>query len=67
MDIAFIQSHEFRGPVASILGLMNIIKEEKYKSPKEHLVMMEEAVNMLDEKIHIVVKSTEVAKQAYVA
>ena len=67
MDIAFIQSHEFRGPVASILGLMNIIKEEQYKSPKEHLMMMEEAVNMLDEKIHIVVKSTEVAKSAYIA
>ncbi len=67
MDIAFIQSHEFRGPVASILGLMNIIKEEQYLSPKEYLQMMEQAVNLLDEKIHIVVKSTELAKQAYVA
>ena len=65
IDIAFIQSHEFRGPVASIMGLMNIIKEEKYSSPKEHLVMMEEAVNMLDEKVHKVVKSAEIAKGTY--
>jgi len=65
IDIAYIQSHEFRGPVASIMGLMNIIKEEKYSSPKEHLMMMEEAVNMLDEKVHKVVKSTEIAKGTY--
>ena len=67
MDITFIQSHEFRGPVASIMGLMNIIKQEQYESPKEYLLLMEEAVTNLDEKIHIVVKSTEMAKSAYVA
>ncbi len=67
MDIAFIQSHEFRGPLASIMGLMNVIKEEKYESPKQYLVMMEDAINRLDEKIHVVVKSTEMAKSAYVA
>ena len=65
IDIAFIQSHEFRAPLASIMGLMNIIKEEQYKSPIEHLIMMEEAVNMLDEKVHKVVKSTEIAKGTY--
>ena len=67
MDIAFIQSHEFRGPLTTIMGLMNIIKEEKYESPKEYLQMMEQAISKLDEKIHMVVKSTEVAKEAYVA
>lgn len=67
MDIAFIQSHEFRAPVASIMGLMNMIKEDQYESPKHHLMLMEEAIHKLDEKIHIVVKSTEVAKQAYIA
>ena len=65
MDIAFIQSHEFRGPVASIMGIMNLIKEEEYESPKEYLLLMEEAVQKLDEKIHIVVKSTEVVKETY--
>jgi GAF domain-containing protein len=65
MDIAFIQSHEFRGPLTSIMGIMNIIKEDDLQSPGEYLLMMEEAVNKLDEKIHIVVRSTEIAKQAY--
>lgn len=67
MDIAFIQSHEFRGPLATIMGLMNIIKEEDYQSPKQYLVMMEEAVSKLDEKIHVVVKSTEDAKNTFLA
>lgn len=67
MDIAFIQSHEFRGPLASIMGLMNIIKEEQYESPRQYLLMMEEAISRLDEKIHVVVKSTEQARNAYVA
>lgn len=66
-DIAFIQSHEFRGPLASIMGLMDIIKEEEYSSPKQYLLLMEEAVQKLDEKIHLVVRSTENAKLAYVA
>ncbi len=66
-NIAFIQSHEFRAPVASIMGLMNIIKEEEYDSPKEYLLLMEEAVRMLDQKIHIVVRSTEVTERNYMA
>jgi hypothetical protein len=49
------------------MGIMNIIKEEQYESPKEYLLMMEDAVAKLDEKIHMVVKSTEVAKEIYIA
>ena len=66
MDIAHIQSHEFRAPLCSIMGLMNIIKEDNYKQPNEYLQMMDEAIKTLDEKIHMVVKSTEMAKQAYI-
>ena len=66
LDIAFIQSHEFRGPVSTIMGLMNVIKEDEYKSPKQYLLMMEEAIARLDQKIHVVVASTAMAKQAYV-
>jgi GAF domain-containing protein len=61
-DIAFIQSHEFRGPLATIMGLMNIIKDEDYHQPKEYLLMMEDAVSKLDEKIHMVVRSTEMVQ-----
>jgi PAS domain S-box-containing protein len=53
--IAQIQSHDYRGPVASILGLMNLIELEDYVAPKEYLLMMQTAVRNLDEKIHDVV------------
>jgi PAS domain S-box-containing protein len=53
--ISQIQSHDYRGPVASILGLMNLIEEEDYVAPKEYLMMMQVAVKRLDEKIHEVV------------
>jgi len=53
--ISQIQSHDYRGPVASILGLMNLIEEEDYVAPKEYLLMMQAAVRNLDEKIHEVV------------
>ena len=53
--IAFIQSHEVRRPVASILGLMNVFKASDYVVSKEELLMMEQAVNELDEKIREIV------------
>jgi hypothetical protein len=53
--IAFIQSHEVRRPVASILGLMNVFKAHDYAVSKEELLMMEHAVNELDEKIQEIV------------
>lgn len=58
MKIAHIQSHEMRGPVTSIMGLMNIIKEEGSNVPKEYLVYLEDAVKDLDEKIHEIVRQT---------
>ena len=53
--IAFIQSHEVRRPVASILGLMNVFKASDYVVSREELLMMEQAVNELDEKIREIV------------
>lgn len=50
-EIAFIQSHEFRGPLCSVLSVMNLIKEEKYSVNKDYMLMMESAVHSLDEKI----------------
>jgi PAS domain S-box-containing protein len=50
--VAYIQSHEFRRPVASILGLMELIRHEDYNPPKEYYLMMEAAVEELDQKIH---------------
>lgn len=57
--IAFIQSHELRKPVSSILGLMNMIKEEDYyKQDRKELLMLEQCVKDLDLKIHEIVGHT---------
>lgn len=54
--IAQIQAHEFRGPLCSVLSIMDLIKSEDYKVSKDYVEMMETAVNNLDEKICTVVK-----------
>ncbi len=59
-NIAHVHSHEFRRPIASLLGLMNIIVEEDYHASKEYLQLMQEAVKEMDEKIHKVVEYTRV-------
>jgi signal transduction histidine kinase len=64
LNIAYIQSHEYRRPVASILGLMELIKDDINLSCNEYLAMMEKAVQELDEKIKSVVKCTEVMSTA---
>lgn len=55
VKIAEIQSHDYRAPVASIIGLMNLIIEDDYVASKEYLKMLNTSVNLLDEKIHKVV------------
>lgn len=65
MEIAFIQSHEFRGPLSTIIGFMQLIKDEGYKAERQYLELMEEAVTKLDEKIHLVVKSTKAINTVY--
>ncbi|OCX53855.1 hypothetical protein BEL04_06100 [Mucilaginibacter sp. PPCGB 2223] len=50
-NIAYIQSHELRKPVASILGLINIIKAEDYHADKDTLLKLEAAAKELDDKI----------------
>ena len=57
-EIAFIQSHELRRPVASILGLMNILKMDGHVQAIEELQLMDKAVEELDEKIRLVVDYT---------
>lgn len=53
--IAQIQSHELRLPVSSILGIMGLLKEIDYESPKEYLLLLNDAVNQLDNKIRTIV------------
>jgi PAS domain S-box-containing protein len=56
--IAYIQSHEVRKPVSSILGLMALIKQEDYYQGSKELVMLEQCVKELDLKIHEIVGHT---------
>lgn len=56
-DIAFIQTHEFRRPVASILGLIQLINLDGRNSDLEEWEMLERAVQELDEKVKLIVGS----------
>lgn len=58
-EIAFIQSHELRRPVASILGLMNILKMDGHTNSIKELELMDSAVKELDGKIRLIVNYTE--------
>lgn len=54
-EIALIQSHELRRPVASILGLMSLLKIDGHAETIPELQLMERAVTELDEKIKLIV------------
>jgi PAS domain S-box-containing protein len=54
-EIATIQSHEIRGPVCTIMGLMSLIKSENYADEKEYLMLLEITTNMLDKNIRDIV------------
>lgn len=58
-NIAFVQSHELRKPVASILGLLYLIKLNDYNADEEHFNMLETATAELDEKIHTIINQVE--------
>ena len=53
-DIAFIQAHELRKPLASIMGIVNVIKAMDYKIDPECISKLDEASKELDAKIHAV-------------
>jgi PAS domain S-box-containing protein len=55
--IAIIQSHELRRPVASLLGMMDLMKMEQIDFG--YFNMMEITVNELDKKIRIIVEDSE--------
>jgi len=56
LKIAEIQSHDYRGPVATILGVMNLIEADHYLASKEYLQMLHAATTNLDGKIQEVVQ-----------
>jgi PAS domain S-box-containing protein len=64
LNIAYVQSHEYRKPVALIMGLMELIKADNYLPGKDCLLMMERAVQELDQKIRSVINFTQDHLQA---
>jgi PAS domain S-box-containing protein len=55
--IAIMQSHELRRPVASLLGIMDLIRMENISF--NYMDIMELTMNELDEKIRGIVKDSE--------
>jgi PAS domain S-box-containing protein len=59
LKIAHLQAHEFRAPLTTITGMMELIKAEDYNAPKEYFEMLENAVNNLDGKIREIVDNID--------
>jgi GAF domain-containing protein len=55
-EVARIESHELRQPVASIMGLMILLKERPYTEEPEYLELLDKSVNQLDERIRRIVR-----------
>ncbi|MDN5202463.1 PAS domain-containing protein [Fulvivirgaceae bacterium BMA10] len=53
-DIALKNAHELRGPVATILGLVDLMKKENFKTEYNEKIFhhLEKTVKKLDEVIH---------------
>lgn len=57
-DIAFIQSHEVRRPLANILGMIDILKNSGAVSELEIFQHLEESAHELDHEIRNIVNKT---------
>ena len=53
--IAQVQSHDIRGPLTSVLGVMSLMKEQDQSRYIEYFSHLETAVNSLDQKIRSIV------------
>ena len=54
-EVARIESHELRQPVASIMGVTMLMKENPYTNHPEYLELLDKSVNQLDERIRMIV------------
>lgn len=56
--IAQMQSHDIRQPLASIVGLVNLVKDGQHVVDDDWLKMVSDATGILDDKIHAIVNET---------
>lgn len=54
--IAHVQSHEIRGPLSTVMAVMNLISDEGYPNNKHYLQLLEASIKCLDEKICSIVE-----------
>ena len=54
-EVARIESHELRQPVASIMGVTMLMKENPYTHHPEYLELLDKSVNQLDARIRMIV------------
>lgn len=59
LKIAHLQAHEFRAPLTTITGMMDLIRAEDYNAPKEYYELLESAVQNLDGKIREIVNNID--------
>ncbi|MFN3316944.1 MAG: histidine kinase dimerization/phospho-acceptor domain-containing protein, partial [Raineya sp.] len=58
-DIAFIQSHEVRRPVANILGLISLLDKNNLSEEQAQIIeYLEKSTQDLDEIIHKILHKT---------
>jgi GAF domain-containing protein len=66
-EVARIESHELRQPVASIMGILSIIKESSAFENEECVGLLDLAVNQLDDRIRTVVKHINDHPESYIS
>ncbi|WP_029286058.1 PAS domain-containing protein [Pedobacter sp. R20-19] len=61
-QIAFIQSHEIRHPLTTIMSLVNLAEKGLFKLNQKWIAMLSDAANTLDERIRAIVNETYTEK-----
>ncbi|MBK0381618.1 GAF domain-containing protein [Pedobacter sp. SD-b] len=57
-QVAWVHSHQFRGPLTSVLGMIDLIKLDNYKFNKEYIDLLEKSANQLDKVINQIIRDT---------
>jgi signal transduction histidine kinase len=64
LEYAFFTAHEVRGPLARILGLVELAKIQELRHEHEEIIVrLHEAANELDEVIRIINRKLESTKR----
>ncbi|QEC75632.1 GAF domain-containing protein [Mucilaginibacter ginsenosidivorax] len=59
LKIAHLQAHEFRAPLTTIMGMIELIKSEDFNAPREYYNLLETAVLRFDDKIREVISGID--------